>query len=76
MRWFVALLQSRKFWITIGACVAAAVSGKPDLIPVILMGEVAAITLEDSASKLARNLNRDFEFHPHPSAGIHKEPLP
>ena len=52
MGFFKALLASRKFWLTIGACVAAAITGKPNLIPVILMGEVGAITIEDAARKI------------------------
>ena len=52
MGFFRALLASRKFWITIGACISAIVTGRPSLIPVILMAEVGAITIEDAARKI------------------------
>ena len=46
-----ALLVSRKFWLTVGACVAAVVTGQPHLIPVIILTEIGAITIEDAAQK-------------------------
>jgi len=52
MGFLKALLVSRKFWLMIGACVSAAVTGHPGWIPGIIMGNVGAITVEDAAHKL------------------------
>ena len=52
MGFFKKLFASRKFWITIGAAVSAAVTGHLEWIPAILMGEVGAITIEDAARKI------------------------
>ncbi|MCK4283139.1 MAG: hypothetical protein KAX44_02390 [Candidatus Brocadiae bacterium] len=52
MGFIKALLQSRKFWLTVGACVSAALTGHPFWIPGIIMAEVGAITVEDAALKL------------------------
>jgi len=47
-----SLLQSRKFWLMIGAVVTAVLNNQTDLIPAIIMAEIGAISLEDAAHKL------------------------
>jgi hypothetical protein len=46
------LLRSRKFWLTVGACVCAAQVGRAEWIPAIIMAEIGAIALEDAAGKV------------------------
>ena len=47
-----ALLNSRKFWLMVGACVAAYMNGHPDYIPYILMANAGLIAAEDMGAKI------------------------
>jgi len=59
MGWFKGLLQSRKFWLTVGACVAAAVTGNAAAIPTIIMVNAGLIAAEDAAAKLESGKLKD-----------------
>jgi len=52
MGFIKALLASRKFWLTVGACISAVLAGHVEWLPGIIMAEVGAITIEDAAHKL------------------------
>ena len=52
MGWLKGLVQSRKFWLTVGACVAAAVTSNAASIPTIIMVNAGLIAAEDAAAKV------------------------
>ncbi len=52
MGFIKALFGSRKFWLTVSACVGAVLTGQPQFIPAIIMAEVGAIAAEDVAQKI------------------------
>ena len=52
MGWLKALVKSRKFWLTVGACAAAAATGNTQAIPIIIMVNAGLIAAEDAAAKL------------------------
>jgi len=52
----VRLVGSSKFWLTVGGCVAAAMTGQWHMIPILVMANVAGITIEDAAEKLGIKL--------------------